>query len=536
MGNSRKRSIVFAIIAALLLIFIVAIPLIGCGGDSQSQHGAFTYAEKSDPSSLDPALVSEVVGGNIDRYLFEGLIRYDSKTSEVQPAVAESWDTSDDATVYTFHLRSGVKFSDGSDVTADDFVYGWTRALNPATMSSMASEIFAPVKGAQAVAEGQATTLAGVQAVDSHTLKVTLDYPMADFVSLLGHPAASPVPKKAVEDKTLNFAEHPVGNGPFIVKSWTHDDSVVLEKNPNYYGDAGKLDTITVKIIPNPATAIAELKAGNVDAVRDIPAGQTDSLRNDSSVKFYQGASDSVHYLAFDVTKAPFDNPKVRQAFAAAIDRDTIANKVFQGQESPADGLVPTSVPGHQNGAMQVTFDPDKAKSLLAEAGYPGGNGLPAITINYPGAGSAADAAQAIQAQLKNIGVQVEIGAVDPGVFGEQMASGSFSCFLVAWQADAPNLDGYLFPLFDSENMGATDVFKYSNPAVDKLLTDARSTTDAAARTGIYNDVERKILSDLPAVPVTFGQQTMVYAPRVTNFVVTPLGDIALNEITVSNK
>ncbi|MHB8858402.1 MAG: peptide ABC transporter substrate-binding protein [Thermoleophilia bacterium] len=535
MRNCIRRFSGFAFLAALFVIVVVAIPAIGCG-DSQSQGGTFTYAESSDPPSLDPALAEETVGGNIDRYLFDGLIRYDSKTSEVQPAVAESWDTNEDATVYTFHLRDGVKFSDGSDVTANDFVYSWTRALTPETQSSMAQEIFMPVMGAAAVANGQAKSITGVEAIDSHTLKVTLERPMADFVTLLGHPVASPVPQKAVEDKSVSFAEKPTGNGPFMVKSWTHDDSVVLVKNPNYYGSAGSLDTVTVKIIPNPATAIAELKAGSVDAVREIPPGQTDSLKSDSSVKFFQGSSDSVRYMAFDISKPPFDNVKVREAFAAAIDRETIANKVLQGQEAPADGLVPTSVPGHQNGALAISFNPEKAKSLLAEAGYPGGSGLPPVTLNYPGAGTAADVAQAIQSQLKTVGIPVELNGVDPGVFGEQMGSASFALFLIPWQGDAPNIDSYVFPLFASENIGATNVFQYNNPAVDQLLVDARSNTDADARTAIYNDAERKIIAEWPAVPVTFGMQTMAYAPRVTNFAVTPLGDIALTDITVSNQ
>lgn len=525
----------FALLFALLALATTASLLAGCGEEAQTR-GTFSYAEKNDPPSLDPALAEETVGGNIDRYLFDGLIRYDSKTSEVQPAVAESWDTNEDATVFTFHLRNGVKFSDGSDVTAEDFVYSWTRALTRETQSSMAQEIFQPVMGAAAVASGQAKSISGVEAVDSHTLKVTLERPMADFVSLLGHPVASPVLKKAVEDKTVNFAEQPTGDGPFMVKSWTHDDSIVLVKNPNYYGDAGSLDTVTVKIIPNSTTAIAELKAGNVDAVREIPAGQTESLKSDSSVKFFQGASDSVRYMAFDISKPPFDNIKVREAFAAAIDRDTIANKVLQGQESPADGLVPTSVPGHQTGALTINYDPEKAKSLLAEAGYPGGSGLPPVTLNYSGAGTAADIAQAIQSQLKSVGIPVEINGVDPGVFNEQMGTNMFAFFLVRWQGDAPNLDSYLFPLFASENIGATNVFQYNNPIVDQLLVDARSNTDASARTSIYNDAERKIIADWPAVPVTFGQQTMVYAPRVSSFVVTPLGDIALTDITVSSK
>ncbi len=523
----------FALLFALLALAMTASLLAGCGEEAQTR-GTFSYAESSEPASLDPAQVEEVAGINVARYLFDGLVGYDSQTSEIKPAVAESWESNDDSTEYTFHLRKGVKFTDGSEVKAGDFVYGWTRALT--SSGSTASSILQPVKGASDLADGKTDRLAGVQALDDYTLKVMLDYPMADFVSLLGYPAASPVPRQAVENAETKFAEHPTGNGPFRIREWSHEDKIVLERNPDYYGDAARLDEVTVRIIPNPATAVAELKAGNIDAVRAIPPGQTEALRNDSSVGFYQGAADEVRFLSFDSTKPPFDNEKVRQAFAAAIDRDTIANKVLQGQAQPADGLVPTNVPGHKNGAMPYKYDPEKAKSLLSEAGYPGGAGLPPLTLNYAGVGSAADVAQAIQAELREVGITVEIAGLEEGAFLEQMIGGNLSLFLIAWQADAPNVDGYLFPLFDTENIGATNVFRYSNPMVDDLLGRARSTTDADARIGLYNDAERKILGDVPVVPVLFSQQTLVYSPRVSRFVVTPLGDIALNEVTVSSK
>jgi len=531
MGGHSRAVLIFA----LLVMFITASLSIGCGGQTQS-NSTFTYAEASDPASLDPALVDETVGGNIIRYLFDGLVAYDSQTSEVKPAVAESWESNSDATEFTFHLKSGVKFSDGSEVSANDFVYSWTRALAPATMSSTASAIFQPVMGAAAVAEGETDSLSGVQALDNLTLRVTLEYPMADFVSLLGHPVAAPVSRQAVENKAVRFAEQPTGNGPYRIKAWTHDDRVILEKNPDYYGNAASLDEVTVRIIPDPSTAVAELKAGNIDAVRTIPPGQMEALRNDGSVKFYQRDSNFVRFLGMDVTKQPFDNQKLRNAIAYAIDVDTIADKVLQGQEFPADGIVPTSVPGYQGNASPFKYDPEKSKTLLADAGFSDGQGLPQITLNYPGVGAAADAAQAIQSELRAVGIPLEIAGLDEAVFMEEMTGGNFSLFLISWEADAPNMDGYLFPLFDSNNIGATDVFQYNNPEVDELLSQARSNTDSGQRISEYNDAERRILSDAPVVPITFGQENMIYGPRVTKFIVTPLGDIAFNEITVSNQ
>ncbi|MDO8735635.1 MAG: peptide ABC transporter substrate-binding protein [Thermoleophilia bacterium] len=505
----------------------------GCGEETSSSN-VFTYAESSDPASLDPAQVDEVVAINIARYLFDGLVGYDTETSEVVPAVAESWESNSDATEFTFHLRKGVRFSNGSEVKAGDFVYAWSRALAPDTMSSTAYAILQPVMGATDLADGKTDKLTGVEAADDYTLKVTLEFPMADFVSLLGHPVAAPVPKDEVENAQFRFAEHPVGNGPFILTEWKHDDQVVLEKNPDYYGQDASIDQAVARIIPNPATAVAELKAGNVDAVRTIPAGQTEALRNDTSVKFFQGPANAVRFLAFDVTKPPFDNQKVREAFAWDMDSIKIADKVLQGQEYPADGIVPTSIPGHQADVMPYSFDPEQTAKRLEEAGFPGGAGLPPMTLYYPGVGPAADTAQAIQSDLKKSGIQVEITGMDEGAFRDQMLSGGMSLFLISWQADAPSIDSFLFPLFESSNIGATDVFQYANPEVDELLGKARSAPDVNQRTGFYNEAERKILADMPMVPITFGQDAMVYSPRVTNFVHTSLGDIALDKITVS--
>ena len=523
-------------LAAILVISSLTLWITGCGTASSVSNATFTYSDLADPHSLDPAQVDDQTGANIVTYLYDGLVSYDATTGEAKPDLAESWDISDNATVFTFHLKKGSKFSNGREVKAQDFLYAWTRALDPATKSETAQSVLGAIKGAQDVMAGKSRTLTGVETPDDYTLKVTLVQPMADFITFMGQPASMPVPKEEIDKPGAKFAEAPFGNGPFMVKEWRHNDAVVLTTNPDFSGTKPKISEVTVRIIPDSATAVQELKAGNLDAVRGIKPGQVESLRNDSSVKLLDSpGSGGVRFLGFNITSAPFDNATVRQAVAYAIDKQTLADKVLQGRAQPADGIVPPSVFGHQSNAMPYNFDVEKAKSLLAQAGYPGGQGLPRLTLSYPNVSVSPDLAQAIQAQLKQVGISVELQGLEPNTFTGQMMSGKLPIFVASWQ-DVPVFDSYLYALFDSDNIGATDVFNYQNKDVDNLITKARGTTDAGARNSLYNEAQSKILADAPAVPLVFDKDVIPYSPKVTNMVYTPAGLFALNDITVSTQ
>jgi len=524
----RLHSILKILIVPFLLLAIFAAA--GCGSEAKS---SFSYAEVSEPTSLDPALADEAVGINIDRYLFDGLVRYDSKTGDVKPGMAEKWDVSDDATVFTFHLRKGARFSNGREVKAQDFVYSWTRALLPETKSGMAMTILEPVKGAAPVADGAVRTLEGAEAIDDYTLKVTLEFPLAEFVTFLGHPVCSPVPQEEVEKPGSSFAQQPVGNGPFKLREYKPNEQVVLDRNPDYYGDQAKMNEVTVKIIPSAATAVAELKAGNVDAVKSVPPGETASLKNDSSVKLYSGVVNSLDFVGFNLTMDPWMNGiPLRQALNWAVDRPTIADKVLQGQAIAADGIIPKSMPGHQFEAMPYSYDPVNAKALLDDAGFAGGKGLPPLKLSYRNEGAAPDIAQAIQANLKDIGVNVELEGIESTTFLDKMIAGELSLFVVQWQADYNSPDTFLYTLFKSDQ--PQNVFHYAEPRTDALLDQARSTLNKIDRMKAYMDAERQILTDAPLIPVVFGQDQLAYSPQVSNFVFTPLGDIALDEITMA--
>jgi peptide/nickel transport system substrate-binding protein/oligopeptide transport system substrate-binding protein len=522
----------------LLLLLVIglllgSLALSGCG--SEAAKSSFSYAEAAEPTSLDPALADESVGINMVRYLFDGLVRYDSQTGEVKPAVAERWDVSEDATVFTFHLKKGVKFSNGRELKAEDFVYSWTRALKPDTKSEMAMTILEPVKGAVDMAEGNSSTLSGVEATDDYTFTVTLEFPLAEFVTFVGHPVCFAVPKEEVESAGSSFATMPVGNGPFKVREYRPNEQVTLERNPDYYGTQAKVEEVIVKVIPNPSTAIAELKAGNVDVVKTVPSGQTESLKNDTEVEFFEGQVNSLDFVGFNLMVEPWqNNDKLRQALNWAVDRDTLADKVLQGQGKAADGIVPGAMPGHQSEAMPYRYDPEKAKTLLSDAGYPGGDGLPQVRLAYRMGGNSADMAQAIQANFNAIGVQTELQGLESGSFLDQMIGGELPIFLINWQADYNSPDTFLYSLFQSEQ--GQNVFRYANPQVDALLDKARSTINGEDRIKAYNDAERMILADAPLIPLDYGQNVMVYSNRVSTFVHTSLGDLALDEISVTEK
>lgn len=530
--SKSYSSPVTSLIVAVVLGLLFAIAITGCG---ETKKLNFSYAELANPTSIDPSLVDESVGINISNYMFDGLVRYDLETGEVIPAVAERWEISEGGKVITFYLKKGVKFTNGREVKAGDFTYGWTRALQPETRSNTAMSMLGAIKGASDLTDGKVNNLEGAVATDDYTLKVTLDFPMAEFVSYLEHPVASPLPREEVERSDQKFSESPVGNGPYKLKEWRQNEYLVLEKNNDYYGTKGKLDEVTMKVIPSETTAITELKSGNIDAVKTLPPDQVNDLRNDNSVKIFEGEVAVLGFVGFYLKQDPWKgNLKLRQALEYGIDRKTIADKVLVGTAAAADGLVPANVYGHQSGAMSYKYDPDLAKKLLDEAGFPEGRGLPPITLTYRTEGPGGKMAQAIQSQFKDVGVKVEIEGLQSGVFLEQMLAGDLSLFNISWQADILSVDTFIYPLFKSDE--PQNVFAYANPDVDELLDKARSEPNLSDRIKIYNEAERKILDDAPVIPVVFYKDVMAYSPRVTKFVHTPLGELALNEITVSDK
>ncbi len=360
----KHRSKLIAIIAVMMIVAMVASLSIGC--KKAEAAGGVMRLRIDQPVSLDPPNCYESEGIQVARQIWDGLFDYDPETLEIKNELCDKWEVSDDGLVYTFNLVKNAKFHDGSPVTAQDFVYSWTRAVLAETASYLAYHL-AAIMGYEACQDGTATTLEGVKALDDYTLQVTLEYPYADFVQTLGHVVFYPVKQADIEQWGEEYTKHVNGTGPFKFVEWVDDQYINLVRNDDYYGDNALLDSVEYKIISDENTAFLEYKAGNIDFT-DIPVGKVNATKEDPAMKDQTLLLPmlGLYYYGMNLDVAPFkDNPKLREAMNYAIDRQNICNVVSEGVPTPATGLVPRGILGFAENQAPYTYDVAKAKAFL---------------------------------------------------------------------------------------------------------------------------------------------------------------------------
>jgi len=527
--KSRTRLIV-AVIAVLLIVAMVGTLSIGC--KKAQATGGVMRIHIVQPVSLDPPNCYESEGIQVARQVWDGLFDYDPKTLELIPELCEKWEVSDDGLVYTFNIKKGVKFHDGSPLTAQDFVYSWTRAVLAETASYLAYHL-AAIKGYQACQEGTATELEGVKAIDDYTLQVTLEYPYADFVNTLGHIVFYPVKQADIEKWGEEYTKHVNGTGPFKFVEWVDDQYINLVRNDDYYGEKAMLDKVEYKIIADENTAFLEFKAGNIDYTQ-IPTGKIKATEEDPDLKDNVIAIPllALYYYGMNLNTEPFkSNPKLREAMNYAIDRQNVCDVIMEGVPTPATGFVPKGIVGFKENQAPYKFDQEKAKALLAEAGFPNGEGLPALQFGFnTGAGHEA-LAEALQADLAEIGVNIEIEGFEWGTMLEKAQAGELAFYRLGWIADYPTMDNFLYPLFHSQS--SDNYGQYNNPEVDKMLIEARQIKDKDERIAKYQEIERTILADNAFLILYFYGARRVVADQVKGFVLSPMETYDLSKVYI---
>ncbi|HHT79404.1 MAG TPA: peptide ABC transporter substrate-binding protein [Actinobacteria bacterium] len=480
--------------------------------------GGIMRMHLNEPVSLDPPNAYESEGIQVVRQIWDGLFTYDPETLEVVPELCEKYEISDDLLTYTFYIKKGVKFHSGKELTAQDFVYSWTRVVLKDTASYLAYHLSA-IEGYDAAQDGSSTELTGVKALDDYTLQVTLQYPYADFVNTLGHVVFYPVNQESIEAAGDKAGEIPDGTGPFKFVSWTHDQSIELVRNDDYYGQKAYLDGVLYVIIPEQETAFLEFQAGNLEFT-EIPVGQRAATEADPALKDGTIIHPilGLYYYGMNLQAEPFkDNLALREAIIYAIDRQNICDIINEGISSPATGFVPPGIPGFQENAMDFTYDPEMAKQKLEEAGYPNGEGLETLNLGFNTGSGHEKLAEAIQADLAEIGITMEIEGFEWGTMLEKAASGEIIFFRLGWLADYPTMDNFLYSLFYSKS--SDNYSEYSNPIVDELLVAARSTVDEDERIAKYREVEKTILKEAAFAPIYFYGTSRVVKTYVKGFV-----------------
>ena len=548
---TRPRAARPFVLALILLAFALALPAVA-GAMTPVTGGLLTFALQGDPASIEPlnAYAAGMDGEQVCQALFWGLVRYrllPDGTLATVPAVASSWDVNAAATVFTFHLRTGVTFAApvSREVRAQDFVYAWNRATNPATNSgSWTSYVLAPIQGCDD--DGSAPDgLSGVRALDDHTLQVTLRYPFADFPTVLASLVAAPVPEEYVQSlgttadaRNKAFGEKPVGNGPYVLGSWTHGSQIVLVRNPSFWdaANAGKVAEIDLPIYAGAAgleRQWSDFQNGDLDFAAlpqaQIPAAiaaygeSSDGYTVTPGGQVLTGPYGNTNFISFNCLKAPLDNVDVRRAFSLAVDRQAISD--IERPDEPrqlADDIIPPSVPGHLPGAWPYAHhDQTAAAARLATAGYPGGVGLPTIAFLYPSGDPVAEAvAVQIKTDIEAIGARVTLEAVDPDTYGSRIDSGEFMMARRGWSADYYCADNILYPLFQSgQNEAGTF---YSDATVDADLAAARSATAAGARLAYYQAADARVGEAAPVIPVNRTAAIRVGAARLRSGVMAP--------------
>jgi peptide/nickel transport system substrate-binding protein/oligopeptide transport system substrate-binding protein len=476
------------------------------------------------PTSLDPARATDVYAYMVVNQLFDGLVQFDEYLTPL-PAMAGFWEASLDGLSWTFYLRQGVKFHNGREVTADDFVYSFTRILDPALQSPVA-ELFRHIRGAEAFQAGKTPTVEGLQAVDRHTLRIFLREPYAPFLSILAMANAKVVPREEVNRLGDQFGRHPVGSGPFTFRSWESKQRLVIQAFDYYYEGRPFLNQIVFEIGRQEMESFNDFLERNLEEAI-VPITKAAEIRELPRYHTYVHLKKPMlHllYIGFNTQKAPFTNPKVRQAFSYAVNTEAIMQEIRLGISTIAQGILPPGMPAYNPDVARYYYSPRRAKQLLAEAGYPDGKGIPIIDLWYSSKEeSTPRELEAYREDLAELGVTIEIHqAADWPTFQKLLAEGKALMFRLAWYSDIPDPDNFLYPLLHSQSK--TNRTFYRNARVDRLLEEARSETDYLQRIQLYRQVEQIVLQDAPWINQHHRVFEYLYQPYVRGVETSPLG------------
>ena len=528
--NQNKLMIALGAVVGVLVLAVVAVTGVilarggGGGGDSANTPqaaGPRVAGELrllgDDPLTLDPAQASDTSSATYIVEIFSGLVTLD-KDLKIVPDIAKEWQVSSDGTKYTFKLRDDVVFS-GSNrkVTAADFKYSMERVAAPDTDSPTADTYLGDIIGVRDVISGRAKEVSGLKVIDDTTLEITIDAPKQAFLAKLTYPTAFVVDKDQIEKDKRNWSRKPNGTGPFKLQEWRIGERVVLVPNERYYGNPKpSLTKITFNLAGGSGLTQYENNEINITSVTVNDIERVRDKGERLNKEFTEKTDLSTSYIGLNTRAAPFDDPKVRQAFAMAIDKQRLTDVILKKILPPANAILPPTMPGFNKDVKAPAFDPAAAKRLLQESKYAGK--LPRVVLTLSGTGqNIGPINEAILEMWKsNLGVEIETEQVETATFFQDIRRNKYQMWTQGWSADYADPENFLDTQFHSQSR--QNDTKYSNPQVDRLLEQARTERDQTKRFALYSDAERLILQDAPWIPLFYGATAELVKPYVKGY------------------
>jgi len=518
------------------VVGLLGLALAGCGqretlADRAAAEQMMIVGNGAEPSNLDPQTITGIPERNIVATLFEGLTRFDPETLEALPGAAERWEVSDDGLIYVFHLRAGLQWSDGTALTAHDFVLSLRRLLSPALGSDNADELY-PVIGAEDYHQGRTTDFStvAIRAPDDRTLEVRLRHPASFLLKSMASRSWFPVPMHVLEKHgdPLNPTnpwtrpENIVGNGPFILHAWQPNRMVEVRRSPTYWNrETVRLNAVRFIPLENESAEEAAFRSGQLHKTEKVPLSRLDFYRREESGRLRIHPYSGVYYYNFNVNREPFTDVRVRQALAMAVDREAIVRNVTRAGETPAYHFTIEGVGGYVSEA-RTRLDFAEARRLLAEAGYPGGRGFPPITLLYNTAENHRVIAEVVQQTWKvELGIDIRLENQEWRVYLDSMQRGQYQICRAGLIMEPFDPSQFLKVFTRNSGFNRTG---WSDPEYDRLYEEVMNTADETRRLALMQRMERILTDAMPILPVYYYTKPYLMDPRVRGWTDNLLG------------
>nr|WP_018885077.1 ABC transporter substrate-binding protein [Paenibacillus massiliensis] len=528
----------------LILVLAVMVGIAGCGGGSNEAapepgnepapeqdatvQDTLIFGRGGDSVALDPGIVTDGESLKIAQQVYDTLLSYEPGSTKVQPSLAESWEVAEDGLAYTFKLRQGVKFHDGTDFNAEAVVFNFERWSDPASEYKFEGDSFDYYDSMFGSEDSR--VIKEVKAVDEHTVQFTLNQPQAPFLQNIAMSSFGIASPTAVKEKTTNFKSEPVGTGPFVFKEWKRNDSITLEKNPDYWQEGlPKLNKVIVRSIPDNTARFNALQNGEIDIMEDLNADDLTVLESNANLQKIERPSFNVGYVGFNTKKKPFDDKKVRQALNHAVNKQAIVDAFFGGSAQVAKNPLPPTLWGYNDEIQDYAYDPEKAKALLAEAGYPDGVAeeliFYAMPVSRPYMPDGRKVAEAIQADLEKIGVKVSIQSPEWATYLDDLKAGEKDdLYMLGWTGDNGDPDNFIYTLLDKDTIPGNNRSFYVNEELHTILVEAQKEVDQDKRAELYKQSQVIIKEDAPWIPLVHTTPLMAASSNLKGYTPSPTG------------